>query len=301
MRDLPSSSALAAFEAAARHGSFLAAAGELHVTPGAISRQVRALERFLGTILFARQHRQVTLNEAGRRYLAAIQAPLREVERASQALRRRERPAGISICAYPTFAIRWLIPRWGALADAYPGIDLRLTTSLDAADFDQAGYDFAIQVLPEKARRRGFRIEKLLDVDTFPVASPAVAARLDGPAALAAQTLLHGAPRPADWQNWLDAAGIDDVDPAAGLTFESTNLAIHAAIEGLGVAIGVEALIRDDLRSGRLVRLFGTGRRSRHPFQLVHPVAKAGDPLLQSVRRWLLAEAARDSAASGQA
>jgi len=291
MRHLPSSSALRAFEAAGRHSSFLTAASELNVTPGAVSRRIHSLEEFLGKKLFERRHRSVHLTSIGRSYLSEIQAPLKKISKSSQRIRELDQASTISICSYPTFAIRWLIPRWGSLADTYPNIDLRLTTTLNVADFDTADYDFAIQIHPENASRPGLCIEKLLDVDTFPVCSPALTTSLNHPDDLTRQTLLHNEPRPSDWKLWLETARADSVDCEAGLWFESSNLAIHAAIEGLGVAIGVEVLIQDELESGRLVAPFTIKRRSHHPIQLVYPASKATNPLFQSVREWLMAEA----------
>jgi len=294
MRHLPSSSALKAFEAAGRLGSFLSAAEEIHVTPGAVSRQIRSLEDFLGRKLFDRRHKQVILTGIGREYLAEIREPLNRIAKSSERLRTQDLASTISICAYPTFAIRWLIPRWGSLHDQYPNIDIQLTTTLNAADFDHGGYDLAIQIGSENKKIAGYAVEKLLEIDAFPVCSPELAENLRQPADLRDQTLLHGNPRPDDWKQWLDFAQVDGVDADAGLRFQSTNLAIHAAIEGLGVAIGLEVLIDDDLRSGRLVNPYTLKRRSHHPIQLVYPIDKASDPVFRSVRDWLHAEAGND-------
>ncbi len=291
MRHLPTMSALKAFEAAGRHASFLDAAIELNLTPGAISRQIRNLEEFLGKKLFERRHKQVHLTALGRDYLAEIKGPLGRLAEASQHIRELDQNSTISICAYPTFAIRWLIPRWGALYDRHPNIDIRLTTSLNVAEFGNTDYDLTIQVQRDDVAVSGFSVEKLLDVETFPVCAPALAETLQQPQDLAGQTLLHAAPRLTDWQQWMDFAGVDQVDADGGLRFESSNLAIHAAIEGLGVAIGLEALIQDELASGQLVRPFDINRRSNHPFQLVYPSAKASDPLLRSIMDWLHEEA----------
>jgi len=291
MRHLPSFSALKAFEAAGRHSSFLAAAEELNLTPGAISRQIRSLEEFLEKKLFERGHKQVRLTAVGRDYLLEIQDPLLRIAKASQRVRELDQSATISICAYPTFAIRWLIPRWGSLYDRHPDIDIRLTTTLNLADFGSSDYDLAIQVRENETNREGLRVEKLLDVDTFPVCSPTLAKLIENPEDLKQHTLLHNTPRLTDWKQWLEHAGVRDIDANSGLKFESTNLAIHAAIEGLGVAIGIETLIQDEIASGRLVAPFKTKRHSHHPIQLVYPVSKSSDPLFLAVKGWLHEEA----------
>lgn len=296
MARLPSTMGLLAFAAASRHLSFVKAAEELNVTPGAVSRQIQSLEGFLGARLFQRHHRRVELTPLGRDYLGEIHGPLERLQEASARLRQDSRSGALSICAYPTFAIRWFIPRWGRFYDRHPDVDVRLTTSLNPVDFARDDYDLAVQVLPDGQSRPGLAAHKLLEVDTFPVCHPNLAGLLHAPGDLANLTLLHGAPRPWDWQRWLTAVGAAEVDASQGLRFESMNLAIQAALEGLGVAIGIEALIGDDLAAGRLVRPFSLGRRSGRPFCLVYPDAKADNPNLIAFRDWLLEEAEAEAA-----
>jgi LysR family glycine cleavage system transcriptional activator len=288
---------LRAFEAASRCLSFQQAARELHVTPGAVSRQIQNLEEQLGAALFLRHHKRVELTPLGRHYADEIRLPLRQLAEATARVQGETRGKAISVCAYPSFAIRWFIPRWGRFYDAYPHIDLRLTTSLNPADFDSREYDMAIQVLPgsldrsDSKARPGLQARKLLEIDTFPICSPELAKTIKTPADLAGQTLLHNDPRPQDWPRWLEVAGVSNLDVTKGLRFESLNLAIQAAIEGLGIAIGLGALIEADLAQGRLVRLFDVARRSGRPFHLVYPDSRAGDANVVALRDWLLAEA----------
>jgi LysR family glycine cleavage system transcriptional activator len=272
--------------------SFLHAAEELAVTPGAVSRQIQGLEALLGAKLFLRQHRHVELTRTGREYLDEIRTPLARVAAATARVQGADDDGTVSICANPSFAIRWFIPRWGRFYDRHPEIDVRLTTSLVPVDFARDDYDLAIQVLPEGAAPSGLAAHKITEVETFPIAAPAQAARLRRPADLASATLLHCDPRPDDWPRWLRHAGIEGVAADKGPRFESLNLATQAAIEGLGVAIGIEALVRDDLAQGRLVRPFATVRRSARPMQLLYPEAKATRPSLRAFRDWLMEEAA---------
>ncbi len=155
MRHIPSLSALKAFEAAARQASFQGAANELNLTPGAISQKIRSLEEFFGKKLFERGHKRVRPTALGRDYLADIRGPLGQLANASCRICELEKNSTVSICAYPTFAIRWLIPRWGALYDLYPNIDIRLTTSLNVAEFTSGHYDLTIQVQGDRAMRDG--------------------------------------------------------------------------------------------------------------------------------------------------
>ncbi len=262
------------------------------MTPGAISRQIQGLEELLGTRLFHRHHKRVELTAEGRDYLAEITTPLDHLAAATARLQGERERGAISICAYPTFAIRWLLPRWGRFYDRHPEVDVRLTTSLNPVDFNRDDYDLAIQVLAADARPAGLRCHQFLAIDTFPVCSPRLAERIAKPEDLAQQTLIHSGPRPTDWRRWLTAAGLPTLNGARELRFESLNLAIQAAIEGIGVAIGIEALFKEELEQGRLVRLFKIDRRSGHPFQIVYPDDKAADPRLIAFRDWLLEEAA---------
>jgi len=289
--------ALRAFEAASRLLSFQKAAEELNVTPGAVSRQIQTLEEQLGAALFLRHHKRVELTPLGRHYANEVRAPLQRLADATAQIRGETRSSAISVCAYPSFAIRWFVPRWGRFYDDNPHIDLRLTTSLNPADFESGEYHMAIQVLPGGEAKPGIRAHRLLEIDMYPVCSPALAADIAAPGDLSGQTLLHGNPRPQDWARWCETAGITDLDVSRGLRFESLNLTYQAAIEGLGVAIGVEALIEADLEAGRLVRLFQASRRSTRPFCLVYPEARADDPGVAALRQWLLKEAGREAGA----
>jgi len=287
---LPSTNALRAFEAASRHLSFLEAAAELNVTPGAVSRQIQGLEAFLGAALFLRHHKRVELTPLGRHYAGEVRPPLQRLADVTARVQGETASNAISICAYPTFAIRWFIPRWGRFYDDHPHLDLRLTTSLNPGDFESGEYHMAIQVIPDGATRPGLQVRKLMEIDTFPVCSPELAKAIKTPADLAGQTLLHDNPRLRDWPRWAAAAGISGLDTAKGLHFESMNLAFQAAIEGLGVAIGVGGLVAEDLAAGRLVRLFDVARRSHHPFSLVYPDSRADDPNVMALIEWLVRE-----------
>jgi len=293
MLHLPSTSGLKSFEAAARYLSFNQAAEELNVTPGAVSRQIQSLEAFLGKALFHRFHKRVELTAVGRQYLAEISLPLQKISAASRRLKSEPKKNIFSICTYPTFAIRWLIPRWAELHETFPELDIQLTTSLNPADFQEEGFDISIQVLKEGTQRRGFEIDKLIDIETYPVCSPELAARINKPEDLANVTLLHESPRPTDWPRWFDLAGIKEIDANRGMNFESADMAMHAAMEGIGVAIDIDVLIEADVARGKLVKLFDIHRPSRFPFQVVTPSSRAAHPKLKALRNWILAQGAK--------
>ncbi|MFT6581388.1 MAG: LysR family glycine cleavage system transcriptional activator [Alphaproteobacteria bacterium] len=301
IRHLPSVSGLLAFEAAGHSLSFVHAARALNVTPGAISRQIQSLESYLGAALFVRRHKRVELTPLGRDYLADITTPLERITAATARIRDRasegSNPGALSICAYPTFAIRWLIPRWSRFHDHRPDIDLRLTTTLNPVDFERDDYDLAILIAPKNGSTPGLVFQKLIDIDIFPVCSPKIAKSLRSIDDLRKHTMIHDGPRPTDWRRWLDSVGAENIDASQGLRFETLNMALHAAIEGIGVAIAVEALIGDELQQGRLVRPFANAavpetRRSNSPFQIVYPESKAPNPNLTAFCDWMLDEAA---------
>jgi LysR family glycine cleavage system transcriptional activator len=288
MLQIPSTSGLRAFEAACRYLSFNQAAEELGVTPGAVSRQIQSLEHYLGKTLFHRHHKRVELTAVGRQYLAEISLPLEKISAASTRLRSEFRRNAISICAYPSFAINWLIPRWASLYDRYPDIDVQLITSLNPADFERDDFDISIHVLAEGKSQPGLRIDKLLEVDTYPICSPAVAEKLTHLEDLRDAVLLHESPRPTDWPRWVQEAKLTGIDTSKGLHFESANMAHHAAMNGLGVAIGIDALVREDIAAGRLVKPFNITRRSGNPFHIVSSTRKATRPKLVAIREWML-------------
>jgi len=291
-RRLPPLNALRTFEAAARHVSFIHAAEELSVTPGAVSRQVKALEQWLGAPLFRRAHKQVALTPLGRSYLEAVSAPLEDIALATDRATRRESSRPLAIYCYPTFALRWLVPRWGRFYDAHPEIDVQLTTSLQPVDFARDDYDAAIHVGDRLDAQPGMTAVKLVDVDLIPVCSPEVARQLTSIEDLSGATLLHDAPRPHDWERWLAHAGVEGVDASAGPRFDSLNLSIQAAIGGVGVAIAIRALVEDELTEGRLVQPFGPSRLSSRPFYLNYPAHRARDKRLAAFETWLRGEAA---------
>lgn len=278
--------------------SFSHAAAELNVTPGAISRQVQTLEDWLGDRLFVRRHRQVQLTPLGRSYLEAVGGPLERISEATERALAGRVGRPLAICSYPTFALRWLVPRWGRFYDRHPDIDVQLTTSLTPVDFERDAFDAAVQIAEDGRPPPGCETLRLAPIELIPVCSPALLKGphpLDSVAELRHHTLLHGAPRPQDWARWFNAAGVGALAPRAEMTFDTLNLVIEAAIAGVGVAIGIRAVIRDDLAAGRLVQPFAPMRRSTRPFHLVWPRGRGRDPRLKAYIDWLRDEVAAEA------
>ncbi|MGC0151436.1 transcriptional regulator GcvA [Chromobacterium vaccinii] len=289
-RELPPLNALRAFEAAALRLSFSEAAESLHVTHGAISRQIRLLEEWLGAPLFERHHRQVRLTDAGRGYLADIRAALERIESASARL--RQGPLPLRVNAPATFTLRWLIPRLSRFQLRHPQIELKLTTSSEPVAELADGFEVAIRGGPQALS--GFIAHEFLQESRLPVCSPALLRRLPiaAPADLARHTLLHTAGSPEFWPQWLAAAGAPKLQPAASLTLEHFYLTLQAALDGLGVALGPSRLIADDLASGRLVQPFAGPRLEDWRYFAYVPEARGGHPAVAAFCRWL-AEADR--------
>ncbi len=304
---LPPLNALRAFEAAARHASFTAAAVELHVTPAAISRHVRALEEALGVRLFQRLTRAVALTPAGAAALPLLTEGFAKLRAGVARLREACAEGVLRVSAAPSVASRWLVPRLGRFARLHPKIEVQLDASERLADFAADGVDVAIRYGPTPLG--DLRAICLLPERTFPVWSPALvgAARpIRSPVDLLAYPLLGLAPRstgalPPDWADWLAAVGLVGAPVVAGLRFQQSALAIEAALAGHGVALAIGALVADDLRAGRLLRLEGPTAEIERPavcYRLVYPPAFANDARVRAFRDWALAEARQDEAAT---
>ena len=294
MERLPPLNAVRAFEAAARHSSMTLAAEELHVTAGAISRQVRSLEDFLGVALFERGHRQVTLTRRGDEYYRIVAKLLEELHDATRRLKKAAGKKQLRIRAYTTFAMRWLIPRLASFHSAHPKIEVLLTASLQPVDFARDDLDGAIRLGP--GDWPGVNAWRLAPNVLAPVCSRALLRSgppLRKPEDLAQYTLLHSIARPDDWKSWLRAMKVSrDVDPHAGLSYESSAMAYQAAIGGQGVAIAQLFLVEDDIAAKRLVLPFRdrTLDMGAFTYYLVTPSGRRESAPMAQFREWLLAQ-----------
>jgi LysR family glycine cleavage system transcriptional activator len=301
-RPLPPLNPLKAFEAAARHGSLTLAADELGVTQVAVSRQVRALEAYLAIPLFTRSHRRVELTREGAELLRAAGRAFDEIGSAVAALSRRGRRDLLTIQAYTTFSQRWLIPRLNAFHEAHPDIEVRLMASIAPVDFRQQPIDAAIR--SGLGRWAGAEAERLTTLDLVPVCSPALlrgGPPLAAPADLGRHTLLYSMSRPDDWAAWLAAAGAGTVDPRRGLKFENSALAYEAALQGIGVAIGVRVLVERNLRDGLLATPLPLTHTLPGGYWLLWPADRRPSPSLSRFRDWLRREVAASATSSPDA
>jgi LysR family glycine cleavage system transcriptional activator len=294
---LPPLNALRAFEAAARHGGFIEAANELHVTRGAISRHVKLLEDHLGRALFHRSARGVTLTRAGAEFLPVLTDAFRRI--ADGASRVAERMELRVICP-PATSIRWLMPKLPAFRAAHPEVRLVLTTDFDdAARFDGVNFDLGFGCEGDGAASGGhLRTEPLFPNVTCPACAPALLSAhgpLASPQDLARLPLLHD--RPGDlWAEWQSVWRVPGLDTARGDGFANLDLAVKAAVMGAGLVLADLLLCREDLERGLLVLPFPDMRHTLSGgwTSLVGTSERWDDPPVRAFRIWLAAEAAAD-------
>ena len=292
---------LRCFEAAARARSFTQAASELSLTQGAISQQVRELEDRLGVMLFRRLPRQLVLTEEGEQLREVTTSAFDQVELVLARLQDRRTDGPLVLSCYSSLALLWLIPRIGSFYREHPQIDLRVSAEfhvLEMATVLNEGIDAAIRY--GLGEYRDLESTPMLDEYLLPVASPAFLSahpNLTGVADLDGSVLLHdalawpGASADAEWRHWLRAAGADDAPLAQGRQFNMAQLAVEAALNGQGIAMGRLALVLEHLQAGRLVPMFGLAVRSPATYSLVH--VKQPRPRVDLLIRWLQQECSR--------
>lgn len=296
-RRLPPFAAVRAFEAAARHKSFKHAAEELCLSPSAISHQIRALEEYLDTALFERQGNRLELTLTGRGYAGKLTGLLDAFDDTTRAVQEAgSRPFRV-LCT-PGFAARWLVPRLDRLSFG-DRVRLRVSVGAPSTDFTTNDSDLVIQWAED--RRAGVITEPLMESLRYPVISPALKAREDvrRPEDLLRLRLMHDETADA-WEEWFTAAGVTPPKMPRGPVFPNCELATTAAEQGQGVSLAYDAMIRDTLASGRLVRLFDSVTIPFVIYSVAYPAARAEDPMICEFRDWVQAEMAADIAANRQ-
>lgn len=289
--EIPSLNALRAFEATARHLSFKEAAGELFVTPGAVSQQVKALEESMGIVLVRRLTRAIELTEAGHTLLATLRESFQRISDTVEQLAARDQSGPVTVSVLPSFAAKWLVPRLGHFQEQHPEIDLRISAVDRLIDFSREDVDLGI--------RHGLgdypdlHTDWLLPGKLFALCSPKLLKGkhpLKTPQHLRYHNLLHSEPG-NEWGLWLNAHGVTGVDGRKGSMFSDDALMLEAAMAGQGVAISTSTLAAADLAAGRLVRPFNLPLSEKFAYFLVYPEATAERPKIAAFREWIMAEA----------
>lgn len=288
MYRLPPLKALRLFEAAGRHLSFKSAADELNITPSAVSHGIQTLEDWLGVALFVRGNRSLTLTGAGAAYLPQVRNALETLARATEAVPGRRPTGRLAVSVTPTFGLRWLVPNLPRFAAEYPDIEVTIDSSFRQVEFPRDGIDLAIRMgrgdWPELYRNL------LVWEELIPVCAPALADRIKASDDLENQTLLHVVSASEDWKAWCERAKVSLRNVERGMRFDTVHMAIEAAAEGLGVAMGRLPLMSTDLGAKRLVSVLGPSVQSATGYWVVAGRESMGRPEVVAFTNWICAE-----------
>jgi LysR family glycine cleavage system transcriptional activator len=295
---LPPLSALRAFEAAARLKSFSQAAGELNVTPAAISHQIHALEADLGVQLFHRRSRAVELTASARLLLPGLSDAFAGIQAAVRRLRAHNDTGTLTVTASPSIAAKWLVLRLHRFQQQHPEIDVRISTNDAMVDLTRGDFDLGIRY--GTGRYPGLYVELLMHNEVFPACSPRLLE--DGPPLRTPADLRHHAlihvdqatdryPLLPSWAMWLKAAGVEGLPDTPGLTFSAGYMAMDAAIAGRGVVLAYSTIAAADLEAGRLVRLFSLALPDLFSYYIATAPGALERPKVRAFRDWLRQEA----------
>jgi LysR family transcriptional regulator, glycine cleavage system transcriptional activator len=308
---LPPLNALRAFEAAARLASFARAAAELHVTPAAVSHQVKGLEDVLGVKLFRRRASGLELTHAGRVCQPKLREGFQRLAEAVEQIRATGAPGTLSIDAAPTFAAKWLAPRLHRFVATHRQLDVRINARTRLIDVPRDGgrvdegqpvsEDADLSIRFGGGDYPEMRVDKLLAVSVTPMCGarrPQGERLLREPRDLREHVLIHDNVPSDDgrplWLVWLEAAGVEGVDVLHGLRFNHASLALDAAADGLGIALGMPQIAAFDLAAGRLVAPFPLRVPLASAYYLVSPRERSDRSEVTAFRRWIQHEAQRE-------
>ncbi|KQW87459.1 XRE family transcriptional regulator [Massilia sp. Root418] len=284
---LPSFQQLRAFEAAARHENFSRAADELHLTHGAISHQVRALEQELGAPLFVRHGRNVKVTPDGLKFAQVLARAFNDIAAGAEALRPDRGSLRLTVSSIPSFAAHWLAPRLGRFIERHPDVEVQLLASGQLQDLEREAIDVGIRF--GRGQYPGMVVDRMMGDMYFPAASPNYrgGALPATPADLAHATLLRSN---EPWQPWFRAAGLNLPEPAGGVMFEDLSMLMRAAMDGEGVALVRHVVATQKIADGKLVRLFDIGAPSLSDYYFVSPPSAAAKPQVRAFRAWMQEE-----------
>lgn len=284
---LPSLSALRAFDAAARTGSFRLAAEHLSVTPTAISHHIRGLEEHLGTQLFERSGRNVVLTHDGKRLAETTDQSFGMLTETVQYLTRSSRRV-VRVAAGPIFTARWLMPKISDLWQAHPGIELEVVPTWDPGGRDKTKADLIVHWARMADAPGG--ASKILELAPVAIASPGFLdthGPVETPEQLLDLPLLHQRDH-WGWLDWFTAMQVQPQAPLRGPVFEDANVLIRGAAEGQGAIVGWLPLIDPDLKDGRVIRLFDEQITPTHAYYAHVAAGQKRRTDTQRVMNWLL-------------
>jgi LysR family transcriptional regulator, glycine cleavage system transcriptional activator len=286
---------LQALTAVARHQHVARAAQVLHITPGAVSKQLLEAERLLGVPLFDRSHKRLELTPVGHRYVQQVTRVLDELERAALELQAGRSDPGegqrslLHLSMLPTIGERWVIPRLPDFLARHPHIDLRFVRFVDGYDFAKPELDCAIRF--GDGSWPGALSDYLMGREMVMIACPTLAPTLQAPADVQGHTLLHHVNSPLTWQDWARERGLDGPSWLEGPQMDQVSAQIRAVAAGLGLALVSRCLVQDELNRALVVALPFGQHDQKGGYHFCYPEAKATMPALQAFRHWLRGEA----------
>ncbi|TAU37646.1 LysR family transcriptional regulator [Rhizobium leguminosarum] len=250
--------ALRTFEVAGRLESFTLAAQELFISQAAVSRQIRELEALLGKALFERRHRGVRLTASGNKLLAILTLSFDRIDECLEEIRGRAATAGVTISAEPSFAACWLVPRLPEFHEQHPEIDVTIDSDPRLVEFRSGQAEIAIRHSAVATAWPRAESEYLADVRMIAVAAPALlttGSAIERPEDILRHTLLHEENRDV-WSRWFEAAEVTMPETARGPIYADGGLVMQAVLRGQGVALMDEIFAEEEIKAGRLLRLF---------------------------------------------
>lgn len=288
---LPSISSLRALEALDRLGSASAAADELALTQGAVSRQLQTLERQLGMDLVQRDQKRLTLTAEAQDYAAEIRQALNQIVQSTLRLQAAPLAGTLNLAILPAFGMRWLMPRLPEFARLHPDVTINMATRLEPFNFTTEPFDAAIHF--GDASWPGTQSLLLKHEQLLPVCAPQLleGRRVDEPKDILKLPLLHIQTRTTAWKDWFEQQGIEAAAGLSGTIYDQFATITQAALHGLGVALMPDYLVEQDLATGRLVALHPEAIETAGAYYLVWPERKSNAPALMKFRGWLAGQA----------
>lgn len=294
-RKIPTLNALKVFEVAAGLGNFTRAADVLNVTQSAVSRQVRQLEDQLGEVLLERHHHHLRLTGAGRLLLKALHESFDRIELSVRAIQQKQHLNRLRVNAPPTFALRWLLPRLGRLREQHPELDVTVTSASQDTLAESGQLDCAVRF--GNGEWSHLESSLLMHEQHIAVCAPTLlSGRKPEQIDLSSMTFLHVLAsqdrRYMTWQHWLDATGLGGVDMRGGYEFDLLDMAIRAAVDGLGMTVADRHMVSQELSDGRLVQFRETQVEGHQSYWFVTRPEQAPSPVVDTFRAWLQQEVA---------
>lgn len=287
-RKMPPLNSLRVFEAAARRGSFTAAAEELSVTQSAISKQIKQLEDYLCLKLFERRYQQVILTEKSEKYLPAIQSAFDSISAATDQLYSHSKNKLIlRLNLLPSLSNRWLIPMLSDFKRSYPQISLNIEIGDGDVDFTAGEVDIAIRV-SRTARWKGIYVEKLMDEKLIPVCSPNL--KLSLTREIFQYPLLKHTSRPEIWGEYLTSLGHKNIEVEHRLGVEHFFMLIDAAVDGLGVALVPALLVENELAAETLVSVLDNQYKSSYSYYFLCKEDRVSTEKVALFKQWLFSK-----------